>query len=60
MSRTRLLTLVGILMLCSLASADGFRKRDKPKYRVPEPTTIALASAGVVGVAAAIWRKVRK
>lgn len=46
-----------VLLMCSLASA---KKKEKPRYSVPEPTMMALAGAGVVGVAAAIWRKTRK
>jgi len=58
----RLLTLVGgMLLLCSMASAGihhGWRDK-KPKYRVPEPSMLALAGVGVVGIAGAIWRKTR-
>jgi PEP-CTERM motif len=58
----RLLTLVGgMLLLCSVASAQfRHRRPEKPRYRVPEPSMLALAGAGAVGIAGAIWRKTRQ
>ncbi|HEY1270962.1 MAG TPA: PEP-CTERM sorting domain-containing protein [Terriglobales bacterium] len=59
---TRLLALLGsLLLLCSIASAQfvSLRRREKPRYRVPEPSVLALAGAGAVGIVGAIRRKTR-
>ena len=58
----RLITLVGgVLLLCSMASAQIFTSTAfKRRVMVPEPSVLALAGAGVVGIAGAIWRKTRK
>jgi hypothetical protein len=52
--RVRLLTLaVSMLVLCSLASAAT-------RVSVPEPSTLAMAGVGAVGLAGAVWRKLRQ
>jgi hypothetical protein len=52
--RVRLLTLaVGMLVFCSLASAAT-------RVSVPEPSTLAMAGVGAVGLAGAVWRKLRQ
>ncbi len=53
--RVRLLTLaVSMLVLCSLASAAT------PVVRVPEPSSLAMAGMGALGIAGAVWRKLRQ
>jgi len=53
--RVRLLTLaVCMLVLCSLASAAT------PVVRVPEPSSLAMAGMGALGIAGAMWRKLRR
>jgi hypothetical protein len=52
--RVRLLTLaVCMLVLCSLASAAT------PVVSVPEPSSLAMAGMGALGLASAVWRKFR-
>jgi PEP-CTERM motif len=56
--RVRLLTLAASLSaLCSLASAAT---PVSSHVNVPEPSILAMAGVGVVGLAGAVWRKVRK
>lgn len=56
--RVRLLTLAaGLLALCSLASAAT---PVTSRVTVPEPSTLAMAGMGAIGLAGAVWRKVRK
>ncbi len=56
--RVRLLTLAAsLLALCSLASAAT---PVSSHVNVPEPSILAMAGIGAVGLAGAVWRKVRK
>lgn len=56
--RVRLLTLAAsVLVLCSLASAAT---PVTSRVAVPEPSTLAMAGMGAIGLAGAVWRKVRK
>jgi hypothetical protein len=56
--RVRLLTLAAtMLVLCSLASAAT---PVPSRVQVPEPSTLAMAGMGVLGLGGAAWRKLRK
>ena len=52
--RLRFLTLaVSLLVFCSLASAAT-------PVSVPEPSPLAMAGIGALGLAGAVWRKLRQ
>jgi PEP-CTERM motif-containing protein len=54
--RARLFIIAGsLLMLSSMASAAT-----RIAIAVPEPSTLAMAGMGAVGLAGAIWRKIRQ
>lgn len=55
--RVRLLALAAsMLVLCSLASAAT---PVSSHVAVPEPSSLAMAGIGALGVAGAVWRKFR-
>ncbi len=56
--RVRLLALAACLLaLCSLASAAT---PVTSRVAVPEPSSLAMAGMGAIGLAGAIWRKLRQ
>jgi len=56
--RARFVALAGsLLVFCSLASAAT---PVTSRVSVPEPSALALAGVGAIGLAGAVWRKVRK
>ena len=56
--RARFVALAGsLLVFCSLASAAT---PATSRVSVPEPSALALAGVGAIGLAGAVWRKVRK
>jgi hypothetical protein len=55
--RVKLLALAAsMLVLCSLASAAT---PVSSRVLVPEPSSLAMAGMGVLGLAGAVWRKFR-
>jgi hypothetical protein len=56
--RVRLVTLAAsLLAFCSLASAAT---PVSSHVVVPEPSSLAMAGMGVLGLAGAVWRKLRQ
>jgi hypothetical protein len=54
--RARLLIVAGsLLLLSTMASATT-----RVAISVPEPSTLAMAGMGAVGLAGVIWRKIRQ
>ena len=54
--RARLLIVAGsLLLLSTMASATT-----RLAIAVPEPSSLAMAGMGAIGLAGAIWRKIRQ
>jgi hypothetical protein len=51
----RLLMIAGSLLLLSCMASAAVAT-----VTVPEPSTLAMAGVGAVGIAGAIWRKIRQ